>query len=400
MKVCYVDMIAGASGDMLLGALIDSGVSFDALKAELEKLNLKEFKLKAERITKNGFGATKVEVIAQDDSPERHLKDLKEVVEKSDLDADVKEKAIRIFTRICEAEAFIHGSEVEKVHLHEVGGIDAIVDVCGVLAGFKLLGNPKVILSAFPVGRGFVYGAHGEIPLPAPAAIALMKGFPIIGSPIEKELVTPTGAALLTEIAEGSGTIPPMNLETIGYGAGTRDLEIPNVVRFMIGTAQSTTSVIRETLVQLETNIDDETPEALAYLREKLEAHGALDVLFIPCQMKKNRPAVLIQVLCQPKDAHSLEHVFFHHSSTLGIRQKEVLRDSVPREVREIETKFGKVKVKLAALPNGKVRASAEYEDCRALAEKQSISIKEIYTEAVHAAEHKFHHHHGNIHGH
>ena len=400
MKICYVDMIAGASGDMLLGALVDSGFPLDSLKKELHKLNLDEFSLSAERITKNGFGATKVHVDVKDDSPERHLKDLKAVVESSSLDQDIKDIACRIFTRICEAEAYIHGSEVEKVHLHEVGGIDAIVDVCGVLAGFKYLSIDQVIISAFPVGRGFVYGAHGEIPLPAPAAISLMKGFPIAGSQIDQELVTPTGAALLTELADGAGTIPAMQLDAIGYGAGTRDLDIPNVVRFIIGESTSTAGVIRETLVQLETNIDDESPEVLGMLREQLESKGALDVMFIPCQMKKNRPAVQIQVLCEPKDAHSLEHVFFHHSSTIGVRQKEVLRDSLPREIREVETKYGTIKIKLATLPNGKIRATPEFDDCREAALKHNCSVKDVYHEAKHASEHAFHHHDGHIHNH
>lgn len=400
MKICYVDMIAGASGDMLLGALVDAGLPLDRLKAELDKLHLEEFKLSAERITKNGFGATKVHVDVKDNAPERHLKDLKAVVNDSDLDADIKETACKIFTRICEAEAFIHGSDVEKVHLHEVGGVDAIVDVCGVLAGFKLLGFDSVILSAFPVGRGFVFGAHGEIPLPAPAAIALLRGFPIVGSPIEKELVTPTGAALLTELATGTGVIPAMHLETIAYGAGSRDLEIPNVLRFLIGESSENTAVIRETLIQLETNIDDESPEILGALREKLEAKGALDVMYIPCQMKKNRPGVLIQVLCHPKDAHSLEHVFFHHSSTLGIRQSEVTRDSLPREIRELKTKYGKIAVKLATLPNGKIRATPEFDACRLASIEHDCSVKEVYHTVAHAAEHEFHHHDGHIHGH
>lgn len=393
-------MIAGASGDMLLGALIDAGVPFEALKAELDKLNLEDFSISCKRITKNGFGATKVQIDIKDDAPERHLKDLKKVVNSSSLEDDIKEKANRIFTRICEAEAYIHGSEVDKVHLHEVGGVDAIVDVCGVLAGFKLLGIDQIILSPFPVGRGFVFGAHGEIPLPAPAAIALLKGYTITGSPIEKELVTPTGAALLTELSNTCGVIPPMQLESIGYGAGSRDLEIPNVIRLILGKAPHNAAVIRETLIQLETNIDDESPEVLGLLREKLESKGALDVMYIPCQMKKNRPAVLIQVLCHPKDVHTLEHVFFHHSSTLGIRQNEVQRDSLPREIREIQTDYGTLRVKLATLPNGTIRATPEFEDCRKLSLEKDIPIKEIYHHAVHKAEHLFHHHDGHIHGH
>jgi hypothetical protein len=389
--MAYFDCIAGASGDMMLGALVDAGLPAEQLEAELGKLHLTDFHLHIKRVSKNAFSAVKVDVHVHDDAPERHLADIRMVVESSHLSPRVQETAMRIFTRICEAEAAIHDSTVDKVHLHEVGGVDAIVDVCGTLAGLEALEIDRVHVSSFPLGRGFVTGAHGQIPLPAPAALSLLKGCPVTGSSIDAELVTPTGAAVLSEIADAFGPIPSMTLDSIGYGAGNNNLEIPNVLRVMIGTSVGPEGVITETLIQLETNLDDESPELIGHLSQKLMAAGALDVSIIPVQMKKGRPGFLLQVLAKPSHAGDLEHLLFHESSTLGVRRAEVQRDSLPRRNEAVDTKFGKIRVKVATLPNGQARVTPEYEDCRKAAEDSGTPLREIYHHVEHEAAHALH---------
>ena len=402
MRTAYFDCIAGASGDMMLGALVDAGLPAAQLEAELAKLHLKDFHLHINRVSKNAFSAVKVDVHVHDDAPERHLADIRGVVEGSHLSDRVKETAIRIFTRICEAEAAIHDSTVEKVHLHEVGGVDAIVDVCGTLAGLEALGIEQVRVSPFPLGRGFVTGAHGQIPLPAPAALALMKGCPVTGTHIDAELVTPTGAAVLSEVAAGFGPIPALTLDAVGYGAGSNDLEIPNVLRLIIGEAVGTSGLLTETLVQLETNLDDESPELVGHLAGHLLEAGALDVSVIPAQMKKGRPGVLLQVLAKPQHADALQHLLFHESSTLGVRRQEVQRDSLPRRSESVDTKFGRIRVKIATLPGGQSRVTPEYEDCRQAAAESATPLREIYHHVEHEAAHALHlpHSHGHDHDH
>lgn len=398
MRTAYFDCIAGASGDMLLGALVDAGLPAPRLETELAKLHLKDFHLHIGRVSKNAFSAVKVDVHVHDDAPERHLADIRKVVEDSDLSDYVKERAIRIFTRICEAEAAIHDSTVDKVHLHEVGGVDAIVDVCGTLAGLEALGIEQVHVSPFPLGRGFVTGAHGQIPLPAPAALALMKGCPVAGTRIDAELVTPTGAAILSEVADSFGPIPALALDAIGYGAGSNDLEIPNVLRLILGDAMGTSGLLTETLIQLETNLDDESPELVGHLAGHLMETGALDVSVIPAQMKKGRPGVLLQVLAKPQHADALEHLLFHESSTLGVRRQEVQRDSLPRRSEALDTKFGKIRVKIATLPGGQSRVTPEYDDCREAASKSGTPLREIYDQVRHEAAHALNlpHSHGH----
>ncbi|MBN1247354.1 MAG: LarC family nickel insertion protein, partial [Anaerolineae bacterium] len=238
MKTAYFDCIAGASGDMILGALVDAGLPLSELKARLDALHLPDFDLQARRVTKNAFSATKVDVIVADDVPERHLGDIIKVVADSDLDTEIKTKAIAIFRKIGEAEAGIHGTSLEEVHLHELGGVDTIVDVVGALVGLQALGIERVVVSPVPLGRGFIRGAHGRIPLPAPATVALLKGVPVVGSPMNVETVTPTGAALMASLGDDFGPIPEMALAQVGYGAGNRDMAIPNVLRLLIGESQ------------------------------------------------------------------------------------------------------------------------------------------------------------------
>lgn len=382
MKIAYLDCFAGASGDMLLGALVDSGLPFETLRDELEKLNMFGFKVSCEKVSKNEITATKVHVFATDDAPERFLRDLREIVEESELSPSVKQGAIRIFTRICEVEAAIHGMSVESVHLHEVGGIDAMVDVVGVLAGFEKLGINRVVVSPLPMGRGFVNCAHGQIPLPAPATIALLKGVPVYGSPIEKELVTPTGAALLTELADSWGDMPAMSVSSLGYGAGTRDLVIPNVVRMVLGEAAGHQGWKTETVTELETNLDNEPGEAIAHFIALLMDEGALDAIAIPAVMKKGRPAHILRVIAQPEDADRLEKIIFQQARTLGIRRRDTRRDFLPRRMEAVDTPYGTIPVKIATLPDGTERASPEFEACRMGALQHGVALHAVVSAA------------------
>lgn len=390
MKTAYLDCIAGASGDMLLGALVDAGLPAADLEAELAKLHLHDFHLHIGKVLKNGFGATKVDVHAHDHAPERRLADLAAIVNASHVSPTVKERALRVFTRICEEEAAIHGMAVDEVHLHEVGGIDAMVDVVGVLAGFERLGIGRVVVSPLPLGRGFVTGAHGQIPLPAPATVGLLKGVPVYGTPITRELVTPTGAALLVELADAWGALPAMTLRSVGYGAGTRDLAIPNVLRLMIGDAVSDGPWQSETITVLETHLDNERGEVLGHAFQRLMAEGALDVVSIPAQMKKDRPAQVVKVLARPEDADRLERVLFEETSTLGIRREDTRRDALHRHFDTVSTRYGEITVKVAHLPGGGLRATPEYEECRKAAEAHGVSLHAVTHEAEHAAAHKF----------
>lgn len=390
MKTAYFDCIAGASGDMLLGALIDAGLAPSALEAELAKLHIPDFHLHFDKVSKNGFGATKVDVHAHDHAPERHLRDIREIVERSHVSERVKERALRVFTRICEVEAGIHGMSVDEVHLHEVGGVDAIVDVIGVLAGVELLGIERVVVSPLPMGRGFVKGAHGQIPLPAPATIGLLKGVPVYGSPIEKELVTPTGAALLVELADAWGPLPAMTLQGVGYGAGSRDLVIPNVIRILLGDSSPSCPWMSETITVLETHLDNDRGETIGHAFQRLMSEGALDVVSIPAQMKKDRPAHVVKVLAKPEDADRLEKILFEETSTLGIRRSDTRRDALHRHFDTVETRFGTITVKIAHLPGGGKRATPEYDECRKAAEKHGVSLHAVTHEAEHAAAHKF----------
>lgn len=387
MKLAYFDCIAGASGDMLLGALLDAGLPEATLRERLALLNLPGFELRCRRVTKNGFSATKAEVLVADDVPARHLPEIEAVVLSSHLPDMIKEKAVAIFRRLGQVEAGIHGLPLEQVHLHELGGLDTIVDVVGVLAGLEALGIEQVVVSPLPLGRGFVRGAHGPIPLPAPATVALLQGVPVSGSEIDKELVTPTGAALLTSLAASFGPIPAMTLTSVGYGAGGRDLPIPNVLRVLIGQSAATGSAAVETLTMLETNIDDLNPEIYDYALARLFQAGALDVFLSPIQMKKNRPATLLRVLCRPEQADTLMGLLFAETSTLGVRQHMVQRHSLARTGHTVETVYGSVRVKLAAWGEGQVKAAPEYEDCRRLAETHRVPLREVYHAAERVAE-------------
>jgi len=386
MKTLYFDCVSGASGDMILGALLDAGLPADVLRERLAALHLPGFELRVEKVEKCGIAATQVDVVVDDDVPERHLPQLEAIVQGGDLPAHVVEKSIAVLHRIGEAEAAIHSSSLDHVHLHELGGIDTIVDVVGAVSGLDALGIERVRCSPIPLGRGFTNSAHGRIPLPAPATVALLRGAPVTGSEIQAETVTPTGAALLSTLSADFGAIPAMTLSAVGYGAGRKDFAIPNVLRVLVGEDAAAGDSGLQALVVLETNIDDLNPETYDYVMGRLFAAGALDVFLAPIQMKKNRPATLLSVICWPSAAAALSDILFSETSTLGIRRYEVMRQALPRRSQTVETTYGPVRVKVAHWGDGQAKAAPEYEDCRKLAAQYNIPLREVYRAAVQAA--------------
>ncbi len=368
---------------MMLGALIDAGVSPEVIKKQLTALHLEDFSFNSRGVTKNGFSATKVDVILKEDVSNRNLTQIETIVTSSALPVSIIEQAVKIFRRLGEVEARIHNTSIDQVHLHELGGVDTIVDVIGVLSALNELGIEKVYASPVPLGRGFINGAHGNIPLPAPATIALLKGVPIVGVELDVELVTPTGAVLLTSLAESYGKIPSMVLESVGYGAGGRDLTIPNLLRVIIGEGENPDIATFGSFVILETNIDDLNPEVFAYVMDQLFQSGALDVYLTPIQMKKNRPGTLLQVLSRNEHASNLRKILFKETTTLGIRQYTVERWALKRETRTISTPYGLVTVKIAHLGEGKTKVAPEFEDCQKLAKTNKVPIREIYNAAI-----------------
>ena len=383
MRTLYIDLIGGASGDMFLGAFIDAGVSADTLSKELTGLGLDEFTLQAKKVSKNGFGATKVEVLVGKQPPERHLPEILEIINQSSLPGAIQKKAGAIFQQIGEVEASIHGKTLQEIHLHELGGTDTIVDVTGTLLALDMLEISTIHASAIPVGSGFIEGAHGQIPLPAPATIKLLQGLPIYGQDIQAELVTPTGAALLSALVEDFGPPPAMTLEMVAYGAGTRDLPIPNLLRLFIGTPTGRDGLTYQKLITLETNLDDQNPEVYSYLMDRLFQAGALDVCLIPMLMKKNRPGIQLQVLADPAQTDLLKSILFQETTTLGIREIPVDRFSLPRQIKPVSTPYGEVRVKVSQTPAGKVKISPEYEDCRKLALENEVPLQVIYQAAI-----------------
>ncbi len=393
MKIAYFDCPSGASGDMILGALVDCGLTVEELCRRLADLDLQGYELSFRRVMKNGLSATLAEVNVSDRVTERRLGEIETLVRSSRLTPAIQGKAMTIFQRLVEVEARIHGQSVDQVHLHELGGIDTLVDVTGALLGLETLEIEQVFVSPLPLGRGFTRSAHGPLPLPAPATVALLEGVPVVGSELDVELVTPTGAALLTGLAQGFGPIPAMTLQKVGYGAGQRDLPIPNVLRLLVGETSSPEGVETESLVMLETNIDDLNPEFYEYVMSRLFEAGALDVFLSPIQMKKNRPATILHALCRPAQSDALTGILYAETSTLGVRQQTLIRQALPRWSETVETPFGPVRVKYARWGQGQVKFAPEYEDCRRLAAEQGLPLREVYLAAETAAALKIEYH-------
>jgi hypothetical protein len=381
VKIAYIDLIAGASGDMLLGALVDCGLPVADLQEGLAGLHLEGFRLTQTRVMRGAFSATKMDVEVTDLEHARNLAEIGAVIAAGALPDDIKVRAMRIFTRMTEVEAGIHHMPVEQVHLHELGALDTIVDVTGVLLGLRLLGVEQVIVSPVPLGRGTINGAHGRIPLPAPATIALLKDAPIVGVDVALETVTPTAAALLTELAAGYGPIPSMRLTATGYGAGGRTTPEPNILRILVGDGAAADAEIG-TLDVLETNIDNMNPEVYGYVLERLLAGGALDVYMTPIVMKKNRPGVILNVLCRPEDSDHLRALVFAETTTLGIRTQHVMRHALPRRSVTVTTLYGAIRVK-AAQWDGEEKVAPEYEDCATAAQAAGVPLRTVYEAAL-----------------
>jgi hypothetical protein len=390
MKIAYIDCPTGVSGDMLLGALVDNGVSLDDLRAGLAVLPIRGFEILAKQVDKSGLRSIQVEVLVQDNVKERRLAEILKNVRDSPLPENIKGNTLKVFERIGSVEAKIHGLNTTQVHLHELGGLDTIIDVVGVFLGMDMLGIERISASPLPLGSGFIQAAHGVLPLPAPATLALLEGVPVIGTELSGELVTPTGAALITSLASEFGAIPPMRLQKTGYGAGKRDLPVPNVLRMMIGVeVQPTTHHLfqEEKLACLECNIDNMNPEIYSYLYEILFNAGALDVSLMPIYMKKNRPGTLVTVLCSEEISESLLEILFSETTTLGARKYSVDRYSVERHVIQVTTPYGNVNVKFSKKGGKAWNYTPEYEDCRRLALEHHVPIMKIYRAAELAAD-------------
>ena len=365
---------------MLLGALLDAGLGAEDLRRALGTLGVSGYRLEISPERRGALMGTRCQVVVAADETHghRHLADIERLLQGSSLDATIKERSLAVFRRLAEAEAAVHGMSVEQVHFHEVGAVDAIVDVVGTVAGLALLGVEAVHGSPLPLGRGMVRCAHGTLPIPAPATMRLLTGVPVYDPGIQRELVTPTGAALLSTLAVGFGPAPAMTLESVGYGVGADAADDPpNLLRVMIGTG--TSMVTSERLLLLESNIDDMNPEFYDYVMERLFALGALDVGLIPMQMKKNRPGVLLRVLTEPRNRSVLLASVFAETTTLGVRVQELERVALIRETATVATPYGQMRVKRTRLPGGEVRSTPEYEDCKRAAQTLGLPLRSIY---------------------
>jgi pyridinium-3,5-bisthiocarboxylic acid mononucleotide nickel chelatase len=382
-RVVYFDCPSGAAGDMIMGALVDAGVPLADLRAELRKLPLDGWELTAHEVRRGAFRATKVEVEISSavHHPHRSLGDILAILDASAIDSTVKHRACRIFTRLADAEARAHGTTRDEVHFHDVGAVDAIVDVTGAVAGLALLGASSVHVSALPIGGGFVDGPHGRMPVPGPGTAELLRGFPLVDTAVRAELVTPTGAAILTTLAEGAGRMPPMVLDAVGYGAGTKDFpDRPNVLRCFVG--QESPAGGRETIVQVETTIDDMSPQLYEPLMDRLFEAGALDVVLAPVIMKRSRPGVVLTALCAPDRLESVRRVLFEESSTIGVRWSEWQRIALDREVVTLTTAHGPIPFKVSRLDGRVVTVTPEFADVTRIARERGLPVREVLDQA------------------
>lgn len=382
MTLAYFDCFSGISGDMILGALVDAGVNIERLRSELEKLHLSGYEITALKVRRSGIAATKVHVCLDGkEQPARHLSDIKTLIQKSSLTPSIKDKSIRIFQRLAEAEAKVHGTTSDHVHFHEVGAVDAIVDVVGSVIGLELLRIADIRSSPVNLGSGTVITAHGNLPVPAPATAELLKGVPSYGSSIPFELTTPTGAVILTTVGSSFGPLPRMKAHTVAHGAGGRDIpEQPNILRLMIGEPDG--DYEDDASIVIETNIDDMNPQVYDYVIEKLMQAGAHDAYLTPIIMKKNRPAILLSALTEKSRVDSILDVLFKETTSIGVRIQEVGRKKLIREIREVETAHGTIKIKISSRGNEVLTVTPEYEDCRRIAQEKRIPLKQVMEEA------------------
>lgn len=379
MRVAYFDCFSGISGDMILGALIDAGLDLGELKNGLNKLNLSGYEIKTTRVEKNHITAIHVDVNVTDKQVERKLGDILALIDKSRLESEIKETGKKIFINLAKAEAKVHNKNIETVHFHELGSVDTIIDVVGAIIAVRALGIEEIYASPLHVGKGFIKCAHGTLPVPAPATMELLKDMPIYGGDINSELVTPTGAAIIATMARSFGELPPMVIKKIGYGAGERDLPIPNLLRVFVGAKMPDMEYGEDVVTVIETNIDDMNPEFYDHIMTKLFEKGALDVFLTPIHMKRNRPAIMLSTITPHDRVKSILSVIFDETTTLGVRISEVRRKKALREIRQVDTKFGKVRVKVSLVGKKIKNITPEYEDCERLAREHNIPIKDVY---------------------
>jgi len=389
MKLAYFDCFSGISGDMTIGALVDAGCNLELLRSGLEGLQISGWTISAEKVWKNGMSASHVLVVTEHQTKHRSLSAILEIFEKSQLSESVRKRAAAIFRKLGEAEASVHDVAIEKIHFHEVGAVDAIVDIVGACIGFDALGIEKFACSPLNVGGGTAKMAHGILPVPAPATAKLLQGKPTFSNGVQRELVTPTGAAIVSTLCDTFGPQPQMTVSSIGYGAGSIDLEgQPNVVRIMIGeAADKVIAGFDEEISVIEANLDDMNPQIYGYFLEKALAAGALDVYTTPVQMKKNRPGTLLTLLCKPQDTNSLMSLVFAETTTFGARTYRAQRRTLPRESVSVHTQFGDVRVKLSRLNGRILHVAPEFDDCRKLAVEKNIPLQRIFNEALRAYE-------------
>jgi uncharacterized protein (TIGR00299 family) protein len=384
MRQAYLDCSSGISGDMFLAALLDAGLSLDRLWAELEKVPLGDYEFKRTRVLRGGLVGTHVDIVIPGKQPHRHLRHIEAMLDSSQLSPSVKERAHRIFSRIAEVEGKLHGKSPQEVHFHEVGAVDAIVDIVGVCAGLELLEIANLICSPLNVGGGRVEAAHGSLPVPAPATAELLKNVPIYSTGVEAELVTPTGAALVTTLASSFGPMPAMRIAQIGYGAGTKEVPgHPNLARLCIGECAESVkgqpwTDEDEVVSVIEANVDDMSPQLYGYFLDRALEAGALDVWCSSVVMKKNRPGLLISVLCPWEKRDALTQLFFKETTTIGVRIHETRRKVLERESESVETEFGPVRVKVARRNGRVLNATPEFEDCQRLAREKSVPLKQV----------------------
>jgi pyridinium-3,5-bisthiocarboxylic acid mononucleotide nickel chelatase len=385
MKLAYFDCFSGVSGDMTLGALLDAGCDLRHLREELCGLQVPGWELTAEKVWKNGMAATYARVKTEDQQAHRSLSAILEILKDSQLAPQVRERAAAIFQKLGEAEAHVHDVPLERIHFHEVGAVDAIVDIVGACIGFHELGIEKFACSPLNVGGGTAKMAHGVLPVPAPATANLLQGMPTYSNGVQRELVTPTGAAIVATLCDSFGPQPPMSVSAIGYGAGTAELEgQPNVLRLMIGeAAEKAVPGYDQEIRVIEANLDDMNPQIYGYFQEKALAAGALDVFTTPVQMKKNRPGTLLTVLCRPGDVQALMSLIFSETTTFGVRTYSAQRRVLPRESVKVTTKFGEVRVKLSRVNGHVLHVTPEYDDCRKLAEEKKVPLQRVINEAL-----------------
>ena len=400
MRIAYFNCFAGVAGDMIVGALLDAGLALPDLERELAKLDVGGYRVEARKTVRNGISGTKFEVVTEEENVSRSAAEIVRIVEDSSLDEDVKRTSSAVLQTLAGAEARIHNASIDTIHLHEVGGLDAIVDVVASVAGLKLLGIDTVRSSTIHVGTGFLECAHGTLPVPAPATLALLEGVPVVSRGIEAELATPTGVAIIRTLAAGGGEpvaetaaeprgggfgpMPAMHVETTGYGAGSRDLPIPNLLRVTIGWADGAYEADEVTLI--ETNIDDMSPEIIGYVCELLLSRGALDVYTTSVFMKKNRPGTLLSVIARPAEENAVVATLFEETTTLGVRIGRLRRQKLARETIEVDTRFGSATVKVSRRDGLIANVAPEYESVRKIALQRSVPLRDVYDEVTRAA--------------